>query len=79
MRTMIVSIDNSSDIGNIFTAVSQLRGVTDVALQENASSQIAGLSYSHQERMLDIHIAEADYANGNTITSQELLEKISLW
>lgn len=79
MRTMIVSIDNSSDIGTIFTAISQLRGVTDVALQEDVVSHIEGLSYSHQERMLDLHIAEADYANGNTITSKELLEKISLW
>ena len=77
---MIVSIDNSSDVGKIFTAVSRLKGVADVRLQEDTETHsIPGLSYTYEERMKDIRKAEEDYTMGRTVTTEELKKRIILW
>ena len=80
MRTMVVSVNNGTDIGHIFAAISQLQGVSEVRLQEEVDFfPISGLSYTYEECMKDICKAEEDYAMGKTISSEELKRKTALW
>lgn len=80
MTTMIVSIENSADISNLVLAVQQLKGVAEVQLQEKvAFEHILGLSYTYEDRMADICMAEENYAMGHTSSSEELKKRIATW
>jgi hypothetical protein len=77
---MVVSVNNGTDIGHIFVAISQLQGVSEVRLQEEVEFfPISGLPYTYEERMKDVCRAEEDYAMGKTTTSEELKRKVTLW
>ena len=80
MTTMIVNIENSANIKNIVATVRQLKGVSEVMLQsEEEFEAIAGLPYTHEERMADICRAEDDYRMKRTTTSEELKKRVALW
>jgi hypothetical protein len=71
--TMIVRIKKNADIGNIATAVRQLKGVAEVKMQhETAFERIPGLSYTYEERMLDLCMAEEDIRSGRVYSTAEV-------
>ncbi|MCL2041234.1 MAG: hypothetical protein FWG84_04230 [Bacteroidales bacterium] len=73
MTTMIVSIKKNADIRHIATAVSQLKGVAQVKMQnETAFERISGLPYTHEERLLDIYMAEEDIRSGRVYSTEEV-------
>ena len=80
MTTMVISIENSADIGNIVVAVNQLKGVVGVKVRkENEFERIHGLPYTHEELMADIYMAEKNHTAGQTITTKELKKRITTW
>jgi hypothetical protein len=73
MTTMIVSIRKNADIGNIAAAVRQIEGVAEVKMQkEIAFEYIPGLSYTHEDRLLDIYKAEEDIRAGMVYSTEEV-------
>jgi hypothetical protein len=73
MNTMIVSIDNSVDIGNIAASVRRLKGVSEVKIGEKAEfERIAGLPYTHEERLKSVCLAEEDIRAGRVYSAVEV-------
>jgi hypothetical protein len=73
MTTMIVSIKKNADIGNIAATVRQIKGVAEVKMQkETAFEYIPGLSYTHEERLLDLCMAEEDIRAGRVYSTEDV-------
>jgi hypothetical protein len=80
MTTMVISIENSANIGDIAAAVRRIKGVAKVKVQKEGDFEhILGLPYTYEERMADIYMAEKDYANGKSSTTEELKKRIAIW
>ena len=72
MTTMIVSIKKNADIRNIATAMRQLKGVAAVKMQHETTDRIPGLSYTREDRLLDICMAEEDIRSGKVYSTAEV-------
>jgi len=80
MTTMIVRIENNFDIKEIAATVRQLKGVTEVRIPSGTEfERISGLPYTYEEHLMDICMAEEDYAIGRTTISEKLKKRITTW
>ena len=76
MTTMIVSIKNGADAGNIALAVRQLKGVAKVEVQqEETFERIPGLPYTKEERIASVRRSMEDVRAGRVVTMEELRAK----
>lgn len=80
MTEVVVSVENSVDIGNVVAAMRQLRGVAEVkVLQEVKFEGIPQLPYTYKKCMDDLRRAEDDYFMGRTTSAEELKKRIAAW
>ena len=76
MTTMVVRIESNANIRGITTAVRQLKGVAEVKVQRHeAFERIPGIPHTPEQLREAVRRSEEQYAQGRTVTIEQLSAK----